>query len=401
MTLREVMQQLTSRLAPETLRSRLMTLPKWQAVMVLIGLGLFAGLSASPFHFFPALAVGLTGLVWALDGSIDSARPGRSGFWRAFIFAWAYLGIGVFWVAFAFWNRGGAFVFFGPLVAIFGSAFLAAFWGVAGAVFAKFRMTGPARIILLAVLLLAAEAAKGLPFTQFPWNLPAHVFPAGGAVSQSAAWFGVWGLSFVSLLIFTSPATLAGPGHDTHKRLPVLISLLVLAALYAGGTQRLMQAEDADQPGLAFRLVTVDVDQQEKWGPGGGDMLRQRYLELTAAEGIDEVTHVIWPEGALPLFLIEDGAAIAALTEILDRDGRFCWPERRGASARRAARPATTIRWSPYPLTRTGPGYAACMTRFIWFPLVNSYHSAISSRPGELRPCRNWWRGILRARKSW
>lgn len=313
-----VMQQLPSQLAPEAIRSRLMALPKWPIASVLFVLGLFSGLSASPIHFFPALAVGLTGLVWALDGSLQAEKPARSGFWRAFFFAWAYLGVGVFWVAFAFWNRGGAFVFFGPLVAVLGAAFLATFWGLAGAVYARLRISGPARIVLLAVLLLAAEAAKGLPFTQFPWNLPAHVFPAGGAVSQSAAWFGVWGLSFLALLMFSSPATLAGPGHETHKRLPVLISLLALAALYAGGTQRLMSARDGYQPDLVFRLVTVDVDQQVKWGPGGDELMRQRYLNLTASEGVGEVTHVIWPEGALPLFLIEDGPAIASLTEILN-----------------------------------------------------------------------------------
>ncbi|MEE2526694.1 apolipoprotein N-acyltransferase [Hyphobacterium sp. HN65] len=320
MTLTQVMGQLRHHLAPDNIRDHLMGLPKWPAALVLFSLGLFSGLSASPIHFFPALAFGLTGLVWALDGSMQTDRPGRSGFWRAFFFAWAYLGIGVFWVAFAFWNRGGAFVFFGPLVAVFGAAFLAAFWGLAGAAYARLKLSGPVRVIALAVLLLAAEAAKGLPFTQFSWNLPAHIFPAGGAVSQSAAWFGVWGLSFLTLLMFTSPATLAGPGHETHKRLPVLISLLVLASLYAGGTQRLMRAQDGYQPDLVFRMVTVDVDQQVKWGPGGEDLMRRRYLELTAAEGVENVTHVIWPEGALPLFLLEDGPAIAALTEILNRD---------------------------------------------------------------------------------
>ena len=304
-------------LAPDRLRNGLLTLPPEKAWIVLAALGLFSGLSASPIYFFPALIIGLTGLIWLLDVSVDAEKPGRSGFWRAFLFAWAYLGIGVFWVAFAFWNRGGAYVFFGPLVAIGGGAFLAAFWGLAGALYTKLKLRGPVRVLAFAVVILAAEAAKGLPFTQFPWNLPAHVFPAGGAVSQSAAWFGAWGLSFIALLVFSSPAALAGQGSETQKRLPVLISLLVLAALYAGGTQRLGQADVRYQPDLTFRLVNVDVDQRDKWAPGGEALVRTRYLELTASEGIDDVTHVIWPEGALPLFLIEDSASIAALTEIL------------------------------------------------------------------------------------
>lgn len=314
------LRQLLDQLAPVALRDRLHALAPYQAWIVLAGLGLFSGLSASPIHFFPSLVAGLTGLVWMLDRSMEMKRPALSGFWRSFLFAWAYLGIGVFWVAFAFWNRGGIYVFFGPLVAIGGGAFLAAFWGVAGAVYAKLNLRGPVRILGFAVLFLAAEAAKGLPFTQFPWNLPAHVFPAGGAVSQSAAWFGAWGLSFLVLLLFASPAALAGRGGEVQRRLPVMISLLVLAALYAGGTLRLGQAEVTYQPDVVFRLVNVDIDQQEKWAPGGEDIVRARYLELTASDGIDDVTHVIWPEGALPLFLIEDSASISALTEILTQD---------------------------------------------------------------------------------
>lgn len=317
MTARRMIAWFAHHLSPDVLRSRLLSLPKWQAVLALAALGLVSGLSAGPLHVFPALAIGLTGLVWLLDGSFETDRPWRSGFWRAFVFAWAYLGIGVFWVAFAFWNRGGAFVFFGPLVAIGGGAFLALFWGAAGALYVRLGVRGPERIVVLAILLLAAEALKGLPFTQFPWNIPAHVFAAGGAVSQSVAWFGAWGLSFLALLIFTSPATLAGPGQVIHKRLPVLISLLTLAALYAAGTQRLIQADTGYQPDLTFRIVSVDVDQRTKWGPGGEDLLRDRYLELTASEGIDEVSHVVWPEGALPLFLIEDGQSISSLMEIL------------------------------------------------------------------------------------
>ncbi|WP_421784675.1 apolipoprotein N-acyltransferase [Hyphobacterium sp.] len=317
MTARAMIGQLAHHLAPDALRNRLLSLRKWKACAALAVLGLVSGLSASPLHVFPALAIGLTGLVWLLDGSLETGRPVRSGFWRGFVFAWAYLGIGVFWVAFAFWNRGGAFVFFGPLVAIGGAAFLALFWGAAGALYARIGLRGPERIVVLAVLLLAAEAAKGLPFTQFPWNIPAHVFPAGGAVSQSAAWFGAWGLSLLTLLMFTSPATLAGPGQPIHKRLPVLISLFALAALYASGTQRLIRAETAYYPDLTFRLVSVDVDQRTKWGPGGETLLRDRYLELTASEGVEAVSHVVWPEGALPLFLIEDGQSISSLMEIL------------------------------------------------------------------------------------
>ncbi|GJL96365.1 MAG: apolipoprotein N-acyltransferase [Hyphobacterium sp.] len=313
----EKLNHFSTRMRPDRMRDYLLALSPRMAWLILLGLGLFSGLSNAPIHFFPALIVGLTGLIWLLDASVDAEKPMRSAFWRTFLFAWAYLGVGVFWVAFAFWNRGGVFVFFGPFVALGGGAFLAVFWGAAGAIYARLKLRGPVRILAFAILILAAEAAKGLPFTQFPWNLPAHVFPAGGAVSQSAAWFGAWGLSFLVLAIFSSPAALAGPGTEPQRRLPLLASLLVLAALFASGAQRLSQTETSFHDDTVIRLVSVDIDQQTKWAPGGDELARSRYLELTASEGVENVTHVVWPEGALPLFLIEDSEAISALTEIL------------------------------------------------------------------------------------
>lgn len=311
---------LAQRIRPTRLRRDLLALSPPRRSGVLLGLGLFSGLAAAPLYFFPALIIGLTGLIWLLDGALESDRPVRSAAWRTFLFAWPYLGVGVFWVAFAFWNRGGAFIYFGPLVAIGGAAFLSAFWAAAGAAYGRLAFRGPIRILAFAILILAAEATKGLPFTQFPWNLPAHVFVAGGAVSQSAAWIGAWGLSFLVLVMFSSPAALAGPGSDLQRRVPVLASVFVLVVLIAGGTHRLSSAEVRFQPGLVFRIVDVDIDQQVKWGEGGDVLVRSRYLELTASDGVDDVTHVIWPEGALPLFLIEDSVSISALTEILVED---------------------------------------------------------------------------------
>ena len=78
LALRSVLEQLN----PERLRQHLMGLPKRYSALALIAFGLFSGLSAAPFHFFPALVVGLTALVWLLDGSLQSERPGRSAFWR-------------------------------------------------------------------------------------------------------------------------------------------------------------------------------------------------------------------------------------------------------------------------------------------------------------------------------
>src|SRR5690606_13437934 len=46
-------------------------------------------------------------------------------------------------------------------------------------------------------------------------------------------------------------------------------------------------------------------------------LVRDRYLELTAWPDLEHVDAVIWPEAALPTLLLEDGEALAALTDLL------------------------------------------------------------------------------------
>mgnify|MGYP003700748905 FL=1 len=46
-------------------------------------------------------------------------------------------------------------------------------------------------------------------------------------------------------------------------------------------------------------------------------MTRDRYLELSGEPGLADVTHVIWPEGALPVFMLEDDATLALIGQQL------------------------------------------------------------------------------------
>lgn len=317
MTLAAVWSRIRREAAPDRLRAGLNSLPRWRRRGVLVLLGLVSALAHAPVFFFPALIVGLTALVWALDGAARDARPMRAGFTTGLTFALGYFAAGIFWIAFAFFSRGPAFAPFGPLAAIGLAAVLALFWGLAGALQARFAGRGPARLLLFAVLLFAAEWARSYLFTGFPWNLPAYVWAGGGAVSQSAALFGAWGLSFLTLIGFLTPALLAGQPLRAGRYAPLLVTVLIFAGLFAWGAQRLAAPEPGEPTGVRLRIVQVDIGQREKWADGNQAMVRDRYIEATGAPGLESVTHVLWPEGALPLYLLEDGDTLSPLSRLL------------------------------------------------------------------------------------
>lgn len=317
MTLAAVWSRIRRETAPDRLRAGLNSLPRWQRRGGLVLLGAISALAHAPVFFFPALIIGLTALVWALDGAARDARPMRAGFITAFLFGLGYFTAGIFWIAFAFFSRGPAFAPFGPLAAIGLAAVLALFWGLAGALQARLAGRGPARILLFTLLLFAAEWMRSYLMTGFPWNLPAYVWAGGGAVSQSAALFGAWGLSFLTLIGFQTPALLAGRPMRAGRYAPLLVTVLVFASLFAWGTQRLAAPEPGSPTGVRLRIVQVNVGQQEKWADGNEAMVRDRYIEATGAPGLEDVTHVLWPEGALPLYLLEDGDTLSPLSRLL------------------------------------------------------------------------------------
>ena len=64
------------------------------------------------------------------------------------------------------------------------------------------------RILALGVALTAAEWLRGHVLTGFPWNAFGYALTSPLALAQSASVIGIWGLTFIAVVVFASPATL-------------------------------------------------------------------------------------------------------------------------------------------------------------------------------------------------
>ena len=171
---------------------------------------------------------------------------------------------------------------------------LALFWVPAGAVAHWLGRSAPARVLWFAVALTICEWARGHVATGFPWNAPGYFFSAHVALLQNAAFFGLYGLSFLALL-WAFAAAIWALGR---RRMSIAMALIVPLASLAGliRLDRLPEPPSDALPKIV-RLVQPAVPQHEKWNRA----VRPTHLETLRALSRD--SHpipqvVIWPETA-------------------------------------------------------------------------------------------------------
>jgi len=297
----------------------------WRRYGGAVLLGVLSSLALPPAFAFPVLWIALPLLVWMLDGA--------KGKRQSFLIGWCY-GFGLY-AASLYWISNALLVFSDrlwwmvPFAALGLPAGLAIFAGFAG-LLARLAAPGPARAFAFAGSWVLFEWLRGHVLTGFPWNLLGHAWTGTDAMSQAAAWIGVYGLSAVVMASAVLPALAAGAGlrkpSAARRQAAIALSLALPAAVAATGSFRLIEAPGigiADVPGIGLRLVQANIPQREKWQRDLRGKNFFRHLELSEKDRPDWVTHLIWPETAAAFFLEEDGPARAAAAKIIPAGGHL------------------------------------------------------------------------------
>jgi apolipoprotein N-acyltransferase len=198
-------------------------------------------------------------------------------------------------------NSGLAAGIAGLLVAYL-ALFPAAFAAVLGGTLQRF---GAHALLLAPAAWVAAELARTLLFGGFPWALLGYSQTTVLPVAQAASVVGVYGLSFLVVLMSACLA-LATVRRDRSGAMAVGLAVVLVASIAIWGAARVGEAR-LTRAGTALRvgLVQGNIPQDEKWAPGLEDEILGRYLALsrTAAEGGAQA--ILWPESSTPFYFEE------------------------------------------------------------------------------------------------
>jgi len=279
----------------------------WRGRLVGLVLGAIAVLGQAPFHFWPLTLLCLAILLARLKWASGAERRMRAGFSAGFWFAFGYFMAGTYWIGSAFIARGPEFIPIMPPMILALGMLLAFFWGMAGAGFTKLRLKGTASLLAFISFFFLAEFARGHVFGGFPWNLPGYIFEGGKAMSQAASIIGVYGLT---CFVFAMSALLYLILFSEKRLAPLMALLIAAGSVFTFGTMRLKASEIEYVEDVTLRLVQVRFTQKDKFNPEKSIEIVNEFLRQSVTPGIENITHLIWPEGAVNGLAIENEALL-------------------------------------------------------------------------------------------
>jgi len=297
----------------------------WRRWLIALAAGAASALAMAPFDAWPLLFLTFPVLVWLIDGTRTGATAGMIGaavvgWW----FGFGYFLAGLYWVGYAFLVDAPTFGWLLPIAVIGLPAGLALFIAFGVALARLLWTRGALRILALAVALTAAEWLRGHVLTGFPWNAFGYALTAPLALAQSAGLIGIWGLTFVAVAVFGSPATLADNRSETVRPwLALALAVAALGALAAFGAARLALTPTQTVDGVRLRIMQPNIQQDVRFNYAAKQQIIDRYIALsdrvTSAQshGVGDATHLIWPESAFPFFLAREPDALAEIAQLL------------------------------------------------------------------------------------
>jgi apolipoprotein N-acyltransferase len=299
----------------------------WWRILIAFLAGAASTLALPPTNVWPVPFVTFPVLVWLVDGAAGTRFGGvlaaaSAGWW----FGFGYFLAGLYWLGHAFLVDAKTFGWLLPFAVTALPAAMAIYTALGLALARAIWTRGTTRILALAVALTLAEWLRGHLFSGFPWNTYGYALISPLWLAQGAALIGIWGLTFLAVAIYASPAALADARTDTTRPwVAPALSGVVIAALAIYGAARLAGTSTNYVEGVHLRIMQPNLQQDDKFNYARKQQVMDRYLALSdrkdgpQSTGLRGVTHLIWPESAFPFFLTREPDVLAQISALLPK----------------------------------------------------------------------------------
>jgi apolipoprotein N-acyltransferase len=299
----------------------------WKRAAIALIAGALSALAMAPFNAWPVLFLTFPMVVWLIDGAGAGRLRGLpAAALSGWFFGFGYFVPGLYWVGYAFLVDAPTFGWLLP-VAVGGlPAYLALFTALGFALARLLWTKDGSRILALAISLTVSEWLRGHVLTGFPWNAFGYALSEPLALAQSASLVGLWGMTFIAVAIFASPAVLIDDRATSRRPWAAPVSAIVLLlAMAVYGSVRLAREPTRAVENVKLRIMQPNLQQDVKFNYGAKAEVMDKYLALSdratgpQTSGVRDATILIWPESAFPFFLTREADAMAQIADLLPK----------------------------------------------------------------------------------
>lgn len=295
-------------------------------IILAIVSGALLALAFPPFDMGFIAWFGYVPLLYALNDK-DGGR--LKGLVTGFVFGLSFFLGTVYWVIHSMYYYGGVPYTISTLVMLLLVVYLSIYPAIFGLVLSlTARQDKVFRLIAVPALWVALEYARGYLFTGLPWVLTGYTQASYIPVIQIADTTGVWGVSFLVLIV--NMAVLYNIEYLLKKTrsLPLresVIALALLVSIVAYGLARTRQVDNDVRLWNTMRvgIAQGSIDQSLKWDPSYQRATIDIYRDLSLSAGKMGARLIVWPEAAIPFYFEPDKIRDGLIGEISRATGSF------------------------------------------------------------------------------
>ncbi|NOX64484.1 MAG: apolipoprotein N-acyltransferase [Chlorobi bacterium] len=268
---------------------------------LLLGLasGILIGLSFPPIPLPYLIFIGLVPYFFALQHREGLAEINRLTYFTAFFFNIIIL----YWVGGWLPNSdpflmiaGTTLFFFNPVVFLIPSTLY---------YFAKKVFNKNIALLLLPFFWVTYEYAYSITDFKFPWLTFGNSLPYFTSYIQIAEIIGVYGLTLLiiysNVFIYRSIKVYVEQKKFDKFSISVAAAILIIPIIY--GNYKISNYSEPEKT-IRVGLIQPNLDPNKKWQAGSLDEQLNLYLDLSSKAISSGAELLIWPETALPVYLL-------------------------------------------------------------------------------------------------
>ncbi len=254
--------------------------------------------------------------------AIRGLAPIRA-FYLGTLAGWLFYMVSVSWVTNSMMVYGGVPFGISMLALIVLAAYLSLYVGLfAMGISWMASAPWPLNLLIPSALWVGLEYLRTYALTGFPWILLGYTQYRHISLLPIASVAGVYGLSFLVVLINVALAQWVG-GAPARFRSIVFAGALTLALLASPRLLSPPATSAGSEQAIRVALVQGNIEQGLKWDTAMQATTIEQYRRLSLEAAKDAPALIVWPETAVPFFLRYEPALLGRVLDIAAETGSY------------------------------------------------------------------------------